>query len=419
MVRKINVRRESQPVGLVVLPTDFPPLLYLRLDLSENKKKLKKNLPYIAPTSTTPLPAGTVYPLLSATGAIVTQELPLKKEQEFKSPAALPESPRSHRVPTLGAEEEDPPEAATFPEEKEMIESLREDDDRKAPESPAPESGARGEECAEESVSEPVPPPEDDDAPIEEDEDPYAGLSPEDRERKEREEYTWRFRILKKQYRNLKIPEFTEYSPVDTIKTQYNQIIRELQLDDNVDTYRTYLFGSWLAIEFVCTQWIGIDLSGFTKHQAMMLHKYNKLLIELGEKNRAGWGANLPVEVRLIGLVIFQAGIFYLIKVVSEKFGCSVSDLFGIFMGQPALPKEDEPAGAAAPPTGDGFGGGLGAMLGNLMGSMTGNPAGAAPFSARDAPDTTKMRGPSIRAEDVRLRRNRKMPPGGETPGPN
>lgn len=415
MVRKINVRRESQPVRLVALPADFPPLLYLRLDLFENKKKLKKNLPYIAPTSTVPLPAGTVYPLLSTTGAIVTQELPLKKEQE-KSPA-LPESPRSHRVPTL-ARTEDPTEAATFPEEKEMIESLREDDDTKAPESPPPESGAGGEtqkECAEESVSEPTP---EDDAPIEEDEDPYAGLSPEDRERKEREEYTWRFRILKKQYRNLKIPEFTEYSPVDTIKTQYNQIIRELQLDDNVDTYRTYLFGSWLAIEFVCTQWIGVDLSGFTKHQAMMLHKYNKLLIELGEKNRAGWGANLPVEVRLIGLVIFQAGIFYLIKVVSEKFGCSVSDLFGIFMGQPTLPKEDEPAGTAVPPAGDGFGGGLGAMLGNLMGSMTGTPAGAPPFSARDAPDTTKMRGPSIRAEDVRLRRNRKMPQG-ETPGPS
>ena len=173
-----------------------------------------------------------------------------------------------------------------------------------------------------------------------------------------------------------------------------------MALDDNVDTYRTYLFGSWLAIEFVCTQWVGVDLSGFTKYQALMLHKYDKLLIELGEKSRGAWGANLPVEVRLIGLVLFQAGVFYLIKVVAGKFGCSVADLFSIFMGQP--PSSDE--SSSSPPQSSENG--LGSMLGNLMSSFTG---GGRDESFSNPPDpSTKMKGPSIRAEDIRSRRGRK-----------
>ena len=177
-----------------------------------------------------------------------------------------------------------------------------------------------------------------------------------------------------------------------------------MALDDNVDTYRTYLFGSWLAIEFVCTQWVGVDLSGFTKYQALMLHKYDKLLIELGEKSRGAWGANLPVEVRLIGLVLFQAGVFYLIKVVAGKFGCSVADLFSIFMGQP-------PSSPDAPPNSGeaGAGGGFGAMLGDLMSSFTGEGTPTAPLSPKDSTfSPTKMRGPSISAKDIRSRRTQK-----------
>jgi len=176
-----------------------------------------------------------------------------------------------------------------------------------------------------------------------------------------------------------------------------------MTLDDNVDTYRTYLFGSWLAIEFVCTQWIGIDLSGFTKYQAMMLHKYDKLLIELGEKSRGAWGANLPVEVRLLGLVLFQAGVFYLIKIVAEKFGCSIADLFSIFMGQP--PSSSDTSSDTSSETNSG---GLGSMLGDLMSSFTGGETKDSFSMSPTPPPPTKMRGPSIRAEDIRSRRTQK-----------
>jgi len=77
------------------------------------------------------------------------------------------------------------------------------------------------------------------------------------------------------------------------------------------------------------------------------MHKYNPLLIELGEREYNSWGSNLPVEVRIIGMIIFQAGIFYLGKVVAEKFGSSVSDIFKGFTGQPPQPEYNSQHGDA------------------------------------------------------------------------
>jgi hypothetical protein len=89
----------------------------------------------------------------------------------------------------------------------------------------------------------------------------------------------------------------------------------------------------------VCTQFLSIDLSGFTIQQTKLMGKYNRLLIELGERPYNSIGANLPVEIRLIGFILLQAGIFYLGKVISSKFGSTVSDLFKGITGQPPEPR--------------------------------------------------------------------------------
>ena len=101
------------------------------------------------------------------------------------------------------------------------------------------------------------------------------------------------------------------------MKTSYKRTIRELHLDDSVQSYRTYLTYGFIGMEFICTQWIGIDMSGFTKQQMSMMSRYNTLLIELGEKSYSRWGANIPVELRLIGTILMSAGMFYL-----GKFNC-------------------------------------------------------------------------------------------------
>ena len=178
------------------------------------------------------------------------------------------------------------------------------------------------------------------DAPIEEEEDEddeYRGLSPEQRIEKEREEYTWRFRILKKKMgRNpsIVIPEWNEHSDLSLMKSSYKSIVREIHLDDTIDTYRTYLMGSWIAMEYACTMLLGIDIRGFYKHQVSLMHKYDMMLIELGEKSYNKWSSNLPVELKLIGTVLFQTAIFFLMKVVAENYGEEAVDLFKTVAGQ-------------------------------------------------------------------------------------
>ena len=217
---------------------------------------------------------------------------------------------------------------------------------------------------------------------VEEDEeyDIYAGLTPEEREIKEKEEYIWRFRILKKQYgRNatIPIPEWNEHSDLHMMKTSYERTIRELYLDDAVETYRTYLLGGWIVMEYVCTQWVGIDLRGFTMQQTRMMYKYDRMLIELGEKSYTRWGMNLPVEVRLLGMILFQAGIFYLGKIITDKFGGSMAELFKGFTGQP--PDATPQSASANTPPADGE-------------------------EVNDAAPKKKMRGPNIKASDIRNR---------------
>jgi hypothetical protein len=71
-----------------------------------------------------------------------------------------------------------------------------------------------------------------------------------------------------------------------------------------------------------------------------MRKKYDRLLMELGEKSYTSWFNKTPVELRLLGLVLFQAGIFYIGKIVKDEYGSDAAEFFAQFTGQPpTLPK--------------------------------------------------------------------------------
>nr|QBK85442.1 MAG: uncharacterized protein LCMAC101_00290 [Marseillevirus LCMAC101] len=295
MVSQLRVIKKPRAGGIPDHPINFPPLENLHLELLENKKKLKSGLPSVSPSK-----RPTAIPI------VVTK--PSEPEEED-----VPEK-KKKKVIHEKIDEED----------EEMVSALGED----IPD----EEGDEDEEDEDEEG-------EDEE---EEEDDPYAGMTPEEREAMEKEEFIWRFRILKKKYKNpsVEIPDYNEHSDLPTMKRNYDRTIKELYLDESVETYRSYLLGSWIVMEFVSTQWLAIDLSGFTVQQTKMMHKYDSLLIELGEKSRERWGLNLPVEVRLLGFILIQAGIFYLGKIIATKFGNNVSEIFKGVTGQPSTPKE-------------------------------------------------------------------------------
>jgi len=342
---QLNIVKRGRNAPLADIPISFPPLENLHLELMENKKKLKPGLPLVP---------------------IVKRAAPVEKAKAPSSPPPLAPSPVSSPAPAPSPDTKrrratrtsKPPPPSPPPteedEDEELMAALADEDEAIEVEEEAKEKPAADEE---EEREEEVKPEED---------DPYAGLSPEERIEKEREEYIWRFRILKKQYKNKSIPDYNEHSDLQMMKRDYDRTVKELYLDDSVESYRAYMMGSFLFIEFAATQWIGIDLGGFTMQQARMMHKYDRLLIELGEKSYTQWGASLPVELRLTFIVLLNAGIFYLGKIVASKFGSTVGELFKAFTGQPP---------EAAP---------------------------AAPAAGAAEPSKRKMRGPKIRVDDIK-----------------
>ena len=148
-------------------------------------------------------------------------------------------------------------------------------------------------------------------------------ISEEEKEKQEKDELLFNFMVLRRKYPNLEIPEFTEHSDITTMRRAYDQILRKVSLDSSVDNYKKYLIGGFAVLEWVATNWLGIDLSGLTQHQIAGMNSYERLLVELGEKNFSVQGSRFPVEVRLLFMMLFNAGLFYIQKMLMTGSGNS------------------------------------------------------------------------------------------------
>lgn len=418
--RNLRVIKKPRLKPLLDIPINFPPLKNLHLELLEVKEKLKKGLPLIPISKPIIKKEESEKSEEEQPGPINKPPTPAQKEDEERAPKSKKkrdkererekehkkkpkEDIRTKKLKSKGKKEIIVEELGESTSEQTKTET------QSGTQSQAPTEGSSGTSSSSSGSSSGSESSKGSDTDAgstsassaekvedkEEEYDPYAGLSPEEREIKEKEEYIWRFRILKKQYgRNtsIPIPEWNEHSDLAVMKSSYERTIKELYLDDAVETYRTYLLGGWMAIEYCCTQLMSIDLRGFTLQQTKMMHKYDRMLIELGEKSYTRWGMNLPVEIRLLGLILFQAAIFYLGKVIAEKHGPSVAEMFRGFTGQPPAqhPQAQHPQGHPPAPHAQAHAGAASQPGHGDTGAQTRVPAG------------TRMRGPKISAADIR-----------------
>ena len=363
VARILNIIKKPRETPILDKPINFPSLINLHLELIENKKKLKKNLPPVIETPFKPkekinegqksdVPKGQGTEKSDVPKGQGTEKAKEKVKEKTETAKGVESKAKGVESKAKGVESKAKPkekaeekaEAESKPEnnteeDEDLVKNLGNDDgteknedDKIEPEGkaepetngktdPETEGKADGEADEKEEANE-------------EENDPYAGLTPEEREAKEKEEYIWRFRILKKQYKKVKIPEYNEHDDLGIMKTVYNRTVKDLHLESSVESYRQYLVSGFMIMEYGCINFIGIDLAGFTTQQMTLMDQYEKLLIELGEKSRNRWGLNLPVEIKLIGFILLQAGIFYIGKIISEKGNTSITQIYSMLSGQ-------------------------------------------------------------------------------------
>ena len=140
-------------------------------------------------------------------------------------------------------------------------------------------------------------------------------------------EYLFKFDLLKKSYKDAKIPEFTIHSDIKQIKQSYEDTVKNLKIGSSVDWYRQYLIGGFMFVEYALGNWLGLDMKGFTSQQLSSMSTYDRLLVELGEKSYVDEESQWPVELRLLGVIAMNAAFFVGNKMVIKKTGADVINM--------------------------------------------------------------------------------------------
>lgn len=136
-------------------------------------------------------------------------------------------------------------------------------------------------------------------------------------------ELLFRFDLLRKANPIEEIPKFTINSDPEFVAKTYDDILRNLSLTDNINKYKKYLMFGFMGVEALAGNVLGFDMKGFTKQQIVEMSSYEKLIIELGEKNyvpQSKW----PVELRLLGMIVMNAAFFIASKMALRATGTDI-----------------------------------------------------------------------------------------------
>ncbi len=149
----------------------------------------------------------------------------------------------------------------------------------------------------------------------------------EEEEEDKKRELLFKFDMLKKSYTQASIPEYNIHTDYKTMERSYDSTVKRLSVDSSVESYKTYLIGGFMAVEYLFGSLFSFDMQGFTQQQILSMSSYEKLLIELGEKSYVPEGSNWPVELRLLFLIIINAAFFIVSKLILAKTGSNLMNM--------------------------------------------------------------------------------------------
>lgn len=146
---------------------------------------------------------------------------------------------------------------------------------------------------------------------------------------------------------------FGEEDPYDVIKKAYDEVVWDLTFKSKIQDYRRLLGVYFGGVEFISSNLLDIDMTGFGYSQSQaMTNTYDELLVELGEKSGASFYSKLPVEVRLLFTLGFQTAIFFAFRYVHNNKGAAYGAMFRQQFGiaSPEPPPKPRMAGPSITP---------------------------------------------------------------------
>ena len=154
--------------------------------------------------------------------------------------------------------------------------------------------------------------------------------------------------MLRKKYpeSSHSIPFMSIATPLKELEFVYQSELRKLEIDSSVGDYRMYLIGMFMFTEFILGRFLRLDLEGFTQQQMLSMTRYDRFLIEIGEKNFVPEGKRWPVEVRLAGFVVIQAAAFTVSKMILHRTGTNLMGMFNAHVHS----HRPQPGGPQPPP---------------------------------------------------------------------
>jgi hypothetical protein len=146
----------------------------------------------------------------------------------------------------------------------------------------------------------------------------------EEDEDMEKRMYLDKFAILKRKYKEFKVPEFSHYSDVNTMKKTYESAVKQLHLDSTVETYKKYLIGGFTLTQFLFNKFLKIDMTGFAEQQILSMNQYEQVLVEIGEKSYFKAPSKMSPEIKLLFLIGFNAVLFLVSKMILKASGDNI-----------------------------------------------------------------------------------------------
>jgi hypothetical protein len=162
---------------------------------------------------------------------------------------------------------------------------------------------------------------------------------------------------------------FPEGKSLNKIHDAYHSIIKSIYVNMNLGQIQLGYIIVLMAIEFVCVKAFNIPLAGFTKMELKRMHRYNQLMVELGETFYSTGGAEWPIEWRILGTLVMNIVIFISLKFLAQYVGGEsmtevIRNAVDKVLDNPVTKDNIETGTASKNTTADG----LGSMMEGMMG---------------------------------------------------